>query len=180
MSKCVVMESAFVGAIRGIRDRIDKAIVGSEVWRYQLGSAPSYVGNTSVIDEDDPDNDSIDITFFNSPWDIYDYRLRIVFLDYEGVVDVMIIDVGLDENRFNVMPDYSLGEDPAGDVQMVDNGEAFVFYPVEDLCSVLSALSFITVGETLHAELANRTAIAAEEKKIRRARFKVIDGSKDT
>ncbi|MCY1288182.1 hypothetical protein D9M68_20410 [compost metagenome] len=178
MNQCVVMEQAFVGAVRGIRDRIDEAVAGNEVWTYQLGEAPRYVGKHSVLDEDFPDNDSITVAFYKSPWDVYDYRFRVTFLDREGILDVMIIDIGIEENRFNVMADHSQGVDDIATIQMVESDASFIFQPVEDLCTVLSAMSFITIGEKLQSEQATLAVLQAEEKKARLSRFKVYDGSK--
>jgi hypothetical protein len=103
----------------------------------------------------------------------------VTFNDIDGVIDTMIIDIGLEVGSFHVMPDYTDGMVDAMAVE-VDEGAPFVFYPVEDLCSILSALSFITVGELAYAEKAALDIIEAEEKKIRRSRFKVYNGSKDS
>lgn len=181
MSKCAVMEQAFVGAIRGIQSRIEKAIEGQEKWIYQLGTAPSYVGNHTVLDDLEKDSDSIEMTFHRSPWDVYDYRIRIDFLEPNDTLEVMIIDVNVTDGRFNAMPDNSFGEVDACQVQMTECDGSFIFYPVEDLCTVLTGMSYITEGEVLHAAKATlklQSEAVLEEREKRKRRFQVIEGTK--
>lgn len=182
MSKSVAMEYAFVGAILGLRERIDKAIENKETWNYQFGRIPTYIGNLTVVDAEDPDNDSVRVTFCKSPWDVYDYRIRAEFHDMDGVNDVMIFDVNTKEFRFSVFPEYAVTAVPIESASPpVDSEAEFVFYPYDDITAVLAALSGIPVAEMemTERELERIEEEARKNERLqRRSRFQLIDGSK--
>lgn len=182
MYRSKVMERALIGAITSISPRIEEAITRNELWRYQMGDTPLFIGDCTVVDENDPENDSVVVTFAHSPWDLYDYRLRVEFHDVDGLIDVVVFDVNLTNFNMSIFPDYSFGALAIGDI---DEGEAdkksFVHYPIEDIGTVLTALAAITDGEMLKAEILkanNVKALEAEARAQRRSQFKVVEGGK--
>lgn len=182
MIKCVPMEQALIGAVRGIKERIEKAISENEKWHYQLGPCPRYVGHCTVVDDEEPNADFTILTFCWSPWDIYEYRIRVEFHDVGGMLDVMIFDINTTDSRFNVFPDYSFTAQALDEIVPCEvSEENFIFYPVDDIGTVLSALSYIVCGELeMDKIMASRKEEEARknERILQRARFTVIDGSK--
>lgn len=181
MNSNKVIESALIGSVLGIRSRIDQALDKSEIWKYQMGGTPSYQGNCVIVDVEEPANDYVWLSFFRSPWHDYHYRIKVEFYDMSGLLDIMVVDVDVDGWRISVIPDYSFGTMNIMDVAPVPNDSSFIFYPIDDLGTVISAMAHIHEGEQLQNELL-ATAQAGQqaelERQQRRKAFTVIDGNK--
>lgn len=179
MFRNVVIEQALIGAVRGIKERIDRAISASETWRYQLGCTPAYVGDFTVVDVEEPHGDTVILTFHSSPLDTAQYRIHVEFQNIDDEVDAMVIDLDIEDSKIMVSP--VIGTSTEEVTQSMVEDDDFFFYPIEDLGSVISAMAHVTAGELLRDEVEaeeQKDKLRQAEREQRKAKFQVFVGNK--